>query len=53
VNLRDIKYLEFLFSCLYKPFLHNDIFCCAEITDVEEEQTILIKVFDKNKSSVF
>jgi hypothetical protein len=42
-----------LFSNLYEPVLHNEIFCYADITGVEEEQTVFLKVFDKNKSSVF
>jgi hypothetical protein len=47
------KIFGILFSNLYEPFLHSEIFCYADIMGVEEEQTVFIKVFDKNKSSVF
>jgi hypothetical protein len=42
-----------LFSNLYEPLFHDEIFCYADIKGVEEEQAVFIKVFDKNKFSVF
>jgi hypothetical protein len=42
-----------LFSNLGEPLLHNETFCYADVTGVEEEQRVFIKVFDTNKSSVF